>query len=152
MQKQDAFIQLQLVDEVDDFLQDIKSKGYLSQSDYEQLASKLISLGNSFEVNIELKRRQFTPVYDDPLDLSTFNGRIATVYDYVTNREIVERLYAVDNVAGRYYFKEGDYVTISVESTLQSRADKLRQMILQVAADGPSFYVRLSGMVAHEAY
>ncbi len=152
MEKQDDFIQIQLVDEVDAFLCDIKAKGHLTQFDYEQLSSKLALLGNSFTINIELKRRQFTPVYDNPLDVSTFNGKITAVYDYVTNGEIIAQLYAASNADKCYYFKKGDFVTVSVESVLQSRADQLRQMLLQVATDSPSFYVRLSGMVAHEAY
>ncbi len=151
MEKQDAFIQMQLVDEVDGFLHDIKDKGHLRQSDYEQFVGKLAGLGNSFKIDISCKRRQFTPIYDDPLDMGTFNGKITAVYDYLTHEEIVAQLYA-EGSAGCYYFKEGDLITVGVTSTLQSRSDKLREMILLTALDDPSFYVRLSGVVAHEAY
>ncbi len=152
MEKQDDLVQIQLMNEVNLFLHDVKTKGHITRADYEQLNAKLAQLGNHFEVTIDHQKRVFTPVYDDPLNTASFSGKISTVYDLITNQEIVEALYSTGNSTGSYYFNRGDFITICVSSTLKSRYQKMREIILQTSSDTPSFFVRLSGMVAHEAY
>ncbi len=152
MEKQDDLVQIQLMNEVNLFLHDVKSKGHITRADYEQFNAKLAQLGNHFEVIIDHQKRVFAPVYDDPLDATSFSGKISTVYDLVTNQEIVETLYSTSNLTGAYYFQRGDFITIRVSSTLKSRYQKMREMALQTSSNTPSFFVRLSGMVAHEAY
>ncbi len=150
LEKQDDMIQIQLMNDVDQFLNNIKQTGKLTRADYEQFNAKLASLGNYFVVKIEHQQRIYTPVYDDPLDVSTFSGNIDAVYDLVSNGSIVDQLYDVTNREGAYYFKRGDYVTVSVNSTLKSKYDRLRDLILLLQSETPTFYVRLSGMIAHE--
>ncbi len=152
MEKQDDLIEMQLMNEVNLFLHDIKSKGYMTRGDYEQLNAKLGQMGNYFEVKIEHQKRLFTPIYSDPLDIDTFSGKISTVYDLITNQEIIEKLYSKSNSAAAYYFNRGDFITVSVRSTLKSKYDRMRDVILLTSSETPSFFVRLSGMVAHEAY
>ncbi len=152
MEKQDDLVQMQLMSEVNLFLHDVKTKGQMTRVDYEQLAAKLARLGNHFEVKIEHQKRLFAPVYSDPLNATTFSGKISTVYDLITNQEIVEALYSSTNSSGAYYFGRGDFVTISVKSTLKSKFDRMRDIILLTSSETPTFFVRLSGMVAHEAY
>ncbi len=152
MEKQDDLVQIQLINEVNLFLHDVKTKGKITRVDYEQLNAKLARLGNYFEVKIEHQKRLFAPIYDDPLNANTFSGKISTVYDLITDQEIVEALYKTGSSTGVYYLNRGDFVTISVNSTLKSKFDRMRDIILLTSSDTPSFFVRLSGMVAHEAY
>ncbi len=152
MEKQDDLVQIQLMNEVNLFLHDVKTKGHITRSDYEQLNAKLAQLGNYFEVKIEHQKRVFAPVYEDPLDAASFSGKISTVYDLITNQEFVEKLYSASNSTAAYYFNQGDFITVSVRSMLRSKYDRVRDFILLNSTDTPSFFVRLSGMVAHEAY
>ncbi len=152
LEKQDDLIQIELMNQVDIFLSDIKARGKLTRADYEQFGTKLAGLGNHFEVNIEHHRRLYTPVYGDPLEPASFTGDIDAVYDLVPNKDIVNQLYSPTNVDATYYFQRGDFVTVSVSSTLKSKHDKIRDLILLLQTETPSFYLRLSGMVAHEAY
>ncbi len=150
LEKQDEMIQIELMNQVDQFLHDIKSNGQLTRASYEQFNARLARLGNHFSVKIEHHQRLYTPIYDDPLDETTFSGDIATVYDLVSNEMIIEQLYDAGNAEKTYYFKRGDFVTISVNSTLRSKYDKMRDLFLLLQSETPTFYVRLSGMVAHE--
>ncbi len=151
LEQQDELIQIRLMDETDYFIRQIKSQGKLTKSMYETYNAKLATLGNSFEVEIERRVRHFVPVYDDPTDTSSFNGEVAAVYDLTTNSEIIEELYNSTNTSHAYFFNRGDYIVVKVQSKLKSRATKLRDMLWRINTTTPTFFMRLSGMVLHEA-
>lgn len=151
MEKQDAMIQIQIMDDLDFFVRDIKTQGQLTKPMYEQFSQKLAAYGNHFKIDMIHQKKQYVPVYEDPTDTKTFTGRMQAVYEVMTHREIVDLLYSADNADQVYYFNQGDYITVSLSSTLKSKATQIRDMLWSVNTDAPSYYMRLSGMIAHEA-
>ncbi len=149
---QDAMMQLHLVDEVDLFVNTIKSTGELKTYQYEQFVSSLNSFGVAFDVEITHKKRNLFPKYGDPNDASTFTGEVVTIYEEILTEEIIEEMYSNAHVGGGYSFDTGDIIVVSVVSHDKSRADKLREMLWHVSLDKPSFFTQFSGIIANETH
>jgi hypothetical protein len=118
---------------------------------YEQFTTKLNGLGQDFDVQILHEKRIFVPVYEDPTDQTTFTGEMHAVYDEIPTSEITNALFPEDHINQMdYKFSKGDYCTVTVKSTLKSKAQILKESIWNINSDSISFFVRLSGRISNE--
>lgn len=151
LEKQDEIIQIRLMDEVDHFLSQVTAQGKISAQSYEQFQTKLNALGQPFNVSLLHEKKVFVPIYTDPTDATTFTGKMAAVYDEIPSDEIKRLLFPENSMAKQdYAMSKGDYLTVVVKSSLKSKAQIMKEAIWQVHTDAVSYYVRLSGRIAHE--
>ncbi len=147
-QEQEMLIELKLIQDVDKAVQKISAEGKIDRMAYEQLCTKLASSGYHFDIVIERQARKVYPVYEDPLNSNSFNGKLELIYETIDNAEIMSTLYAENNTV--YKFAVGDYVSISAKSTSKSRTDALAELLWQTNIKRPSFYTKIGTVVAHE--
>ncbi len=147
---QEALIQMHLVQTVDKAVSTITTQGKLDRMTYEQLVSELTSSGYSYDITIERQIRKVYPVYQDATDSSTFDGKLAVVYETIGNKEILNSLYSSENESKTYNFSVGDYIAITVKSKTRSRSDVLAELLWHIKLKKASFYTRIGGMIANE--
>lgn len=152
-EKEDDMIRLQMIDELDYFVSKVKQTGCIDKRDYELFSDSLNRLGLPFEIRIEHYKQIYVPVYDDPLQHQSFQQKIERVEELFSDAEIKECLYPIDHPEkGKpYLMSKGDYVSVSVKSTVKSKHQKLRSVLLGAGEDS-YFFAKLGGLIQNEAY
>ncbi len=151
-EKQEQIVRLTVLFEVDMFLDEIKSKGYIDSGDYIGFKRKLDANGYAFDIALEHEKKIFVPVYDEVNDVRTFKKSVKVVSELYSDREIKKVLFVEDNNAiNTYTMSRGDRFTVIVSSKTKTRADKLKEMFLNTEHKY-SFYIRLGGLIQNEAY
>ncbi len=151
-EKREQIVRLEVLSETDVFLDTIKAKGYIDVKDYTNFKRKLDLKGYLFDVVLEHERKEYVPVYGNPMDINTFTKTVKVVSEVFTDREIKDVLFVPDEIDNNMYkMSRGDVFTVIVSSKTKTQSDKLKEMFLNIKAEN-SLYIRLSGVVQNEAY
>lgn len=146
----DDIAQLTSQTAVNNFVDEVIKSGKITIKEYEDLNDMLITTGNSYEVDIELKildyntAQRHTTDVDNPqnaLDIGDKN----TYYSIYTN-QIEERLRESDGVL---ILKEGDGISVTVKNTSATLSQSLRNIYYK--ATGEDIHIILataSGTIA----
>lgn len=151
-EREDDLIRLQMLDQLDYFVSKVKQSGSISRRDYELFSSKLNQLGIPFEITIEHYKQIYVPIYEDPLDFTSFHGRIQRAEELFSDAEIKARLFPIETPEqGKdYTMSKGDYISVSVKSKVKSKHQKLKSMLLGGEQEA-FFYAKLGGVIQNEA-
>lgn len=150
---EDRFVKMSVLDEMDLFLEEISSKGKISQNDYLDFEERLSNLGLSFHIDIKHYKKIFVPVYEDPLNSATFKGKIEEVEELFSFSEIMHCLFPEkERDMGRPYpLNRGDYVVLSLRSETITKYQSLRKMLF-LTEEGPALALRMARSIKNEAY
>lgn len=106
-----------------EFVNQIASKGKITQEDYDAYIQKLYATGNSYDTKIEVHIADTNP------GKKTSTIQIGdTTYYVVYDTQVDAQLAA----AGVYLLKEGDYVKVSYENTNQTIHEMIMSVIYSV--------------------
>lgn len=153
-EKQDQVIYYRVMDDLDRFVDEIKSSGEISPVSWLNFEQKVNSYGYNFEIKITHDELEYVPIYEDPTLFSTFSGKMQEIHISNSDKEIKKILFPMNSnlgktdIARKYIMKHGDYIIVEIKCTHRSKADILRGILLQSAGEN-AFNLRMSAMVAN---
>lgn len=149
---EDRFVKLNLLDELDFFLDRISQAGEISKNSYLEFKNSIDSLGYPFDIEIKHYKKIYVPVYDNPVDTNSFKGNIKRVEELYTNSEIIDTLFPKEEKIGKsYIMNKGDFVVVTVKTDVKSKYQKLREMLFLIRTEH-NFFARLGSVIKNEAY
>ncbi len=130
------------------FVDNIKSTGKLTLTNYDNFVQSLGATGNTYDVELEFKILD-----DNPGGKDTGSGldKIGeNVYYSVYTSQIEDVLYGSGSSAGQYKLKEGDIVSVNVKNTNTTISQMLRNFFYSlVGNDSYTIAASSSGMVTN---
>ena len=127
-----------------EFVNQIRSKGKITQEDYNAYIQKLNATGNSYDVNFEVQ------IADSNPGKKTDNQQIGdTTYYGVYTSQVMDEL----SNNGQYILKEGDFVNVSVKNTNTTISQMIKSVLYSVTGD-QSYVIsaQASGSVVSTGY
>ncbi|OXM15550.1 hypothetical protein [Paenibacillus herberti] len=139
-----------------EFVDRIRSKGYVDPSDYHLLTSALDSTGLLYQVQMEYYKKVLEPIYTDPNNFSTFQGSFSVRYDGYFTAEILNALYPAGNppvpedaASRRFRMRAGDMFTLRLTSKETTMAGRMKSLIFR--EQSAPIAIKYGGMVRSEA-
>ena len=128
-QRTDELAQTTVHVAVSEFVDNVTTKGEITQLDYDKLVAKLASTGNTFDIQIEAQ------LIDDNSRRKTTtetNGELFGEYKYysVYTTAIID---TINGEAGTYKLKKDDYVTVTVKNTNKTLATQLKNIFYRLS-------------------
>lgn len=114
-QEKDIIVNTVVEEKLDDFVDNISVKGYVSKKMYEDFAFKISKLMPGSQIAIEHQARIYYPIYERRDGKDFFTGKMEEIYIYSWNNEILE---AISTDKNKYYLNQGDYFNVKI--TLKS--------------------------------
>lgn len=109
-----------------EFVNNIRTKGKITQDDYDSYVQQLHATGNSYEVQFELKIADTNP------GKKTENQQVGdTTYYSLYTKQVEETL---NNERVRY-LKEGDHVGVSVKNTNTTISQMIKNVLYSITGD-----------------
>lgn len=151
----DDIAQLTSQTAVNNFVDDVIKSGKITAKEYSDLIDMLITTGNSYEVDIELKILDYNTAQKHTINNSLNNGDKNTYYSIYTS-QIEDRLRETDvdddgilNDTGVLILKEGDGISVTVKNSSATLSQSLRNIYYK--ATGEDIHIILataSGTIA----
>lgn len=150
---EDRFTRMSVLDEMELFLEEMSSKGLITQNDYLDFEERLSKLGHSFVIDIKHYKKILVPVYDDPLDHESFKEKVEEVEELFTYSEIKNCLFPEKPGlnSSPYILNRGDYIVLSLKSETRTKYQSLRKMLF-FTEEGPAFALRMARSIKNETY
>lgn len=126
-----------------EFVNQIRSKGKITQEDYDAYIQKLNATGNSYDVEFEVQIADVNP------GKKTGNQQIGdTTYFGVFTSQVEEQL-----EQGVFKLKDGDYVSVFVKNTNTTISQMIKSVLYSVTGD-QSYVIsaQASGAVVSTGY
>lgn len=132
-ERNDDIAQLAVQTSVIEFVDDARTTGKITKENYDKLIQSLSATGNSYEIEIEVKKIDENPGKKSALVETSKIGE--NLYYSVFTSQIEGSLASSD----KYVLKEGDIVSVTVKNTNKTIAQMLR-----------GFFFKDSGSDAYE--
>jgi len=157
LEKQEDIAYLNTYQVVTDFVDNVRTKGYITPQMYEDFQQKLHVGDVLYNVEMVHKHKYYHPVYTDPSDPTTFTGKYVVDYDEYYWEQIKEQLYGKN--AGpeedrMYKLEEGDYFGVYVENKTKFKSTMLLEFLTGKIGDHDPVVISVpyGGMVLNEDY
>lgn len=143
---------------VHNFVNTARNKGYITPTMYEDLQREISATGNIFDIEMLHQQKKVIPVFEDPLDSTTFTGEFQVHYDEYYTDQILSVLFPdtpYDKTDPRrfYYMSIGDHFQVIVSNRNYTKATVLRTRLLNAELDNPTrIYIPAGGMIHNEDY
>lgn len=140
---------------VEEFVDTVRSKGYIDVRDYKQFLDALDASYGVFDVQLEYYKKKLQPLYATPEDYSTFQNSFSVRYDGYFNKDILKILYptgsviAEDHPSRRFNMHTGDLFNVRLESKGSTLASRMRSFLFR--SSDIAIHVKYGGMVLSEA-
>lgn len=104
-----------------DFVDSVRSKGYVDNVDYQIFIDTLSSTGVVFDVELEHYKKIYEPLYGDPLNFYTFTNQFEVIYDGYFTKDILDKLFPSSPLPPnspdrRYEMRTGDLFNVRIVS------------------------------------
>ncbi len=136
-----ASVQTIVAEDVNSFVDQVRSQGYITGQDYRKFLNALEGTGNVYEVNITVLSETYYPSGNDLKYEAAYipdsQSEIASILGNLT----------VDDI---YKMKNGDYITVSVKQANVSLSRRISSILL-VTKYTPEIYYSYGGGVGNEA-
>ncbi|MBD8523757.1 MULTISPECIES: hypothetical protein [Bacillati] len=143
---------------VSDFTDNVRMKGYITPSMYEDFVQRL-HVGSPVLYKIEMthKHKVYTPVYSDPANINTFTGKYEVQYDEFYQDQILDYLFknpAGPNEQRMYKLEKDDFFQVVIENKTKFKSTMLFDFLTFNAGESntPVIYIPRGGMVLNEDY
>lgn len=142
---------------VTQFVDNVRTKGYITPKMYEDFQNEL-DIGNyHFDIEMEHKQKIYTPDYTDPKDTNSFTGEYVVDYDEYYKDQIENVLYrdtSKPTDERMYKMQQDDFFSVSVENQNKTNASMIFDFLTNNAGDakGNSIDVSYGGMILNEDY
>lgn len=165
-QRQDELTELVVHGAVTEFVDAVRTKGYITPQMYNDFNRKLGATGNQYDVQMEHMHKKYNPLYEDPGNpSSTFDNKFDIYFNGHYTEEIMNALFPSDkNSAGRYPtigtnyagikadpMSVGDFFTVKVKNINRTMATILRDFFTGGnTGSNTTLYIPYGGMIINE--
>lgn len=155
-QKQDdiAYQQAYLV--TNEFVGNVRTKGYITPQMVEEYESALEISTYMYKTEFVHKKKVYTPIYTNPKVQSSFTGEYVVNYEEYYKPQIKPILFnegqGVSKKDRKYYLSEGDFFKVSVENINRTKTSMLYNFFTNGDEDISRIMVSAGGMVMNEDY
>lgn len=126
----------------------VRNVGNLTPQMYEEFCAKLSATNNSYTINLEHQHKKYDPIYDDPLDMSTFKEDFNVNYSGFYTKDILDVLFPEDvSLQSKYEFSSGDYFLVKVVNKNKTLATRVGQLLYGGELPTETIFVQYGGMV-----
>ena len=126
-----------------EFVDDVRTTGEMSLTDYEQYISDINATGNTFDVDVLIQQLDENPGVKTTQAEATKIGE--NLYYNIYTTQVEDEL----DTKGRITLKEGDIVTVTARNTNQTISQLLRNFFYMISGnDSYQFVCVLSGVVS----
>lgn len=139
-----------------EFVDSVRTKGYISPVMYEEFSRNLEAAGRNYEVEMEHQHKTYHPEYTDPADPSTFQQEYSIQYQNHYTSELLAVIFPNnieprDSKERKYLLEAGDYFTVSIHPKDADALSAWTSMLYHSEArqEQSSHY---GGMVLNEDY
>lgn len=140
--RNDDVAQLTVQTATTEFVDKIRTKGKITQADYDQFLESITSTGNTYDTEMEVQ------VKDSNLEKKTFQATIDKIGENVSYSVFTSQIEDEMKKNGAYYCKEGDIVSVKVKNTNQTIAQQLKNIFYTVTGnDSYTIAASHAGMV-----
>ena len=141
-ERNDDIAQLAVQTSTIEFIDDVRSTGRLTMENYDKLIQSVTATGNSYDVDIEIKKLDENPGKKNAVLETDKIGE--NLYYSVFTSQILDQMKS----NGIYPLKEGDIISVTVKNTNKTIAQMLRGFFYSVSgADSYSIAAQHSGVV-----
>lgn len=124
-QKQDVTIQSYVANETTEFVDRIRTNGYISKDMYSVFEKKILKTNNSYEIKITHQYQTINPVYED----GSFKDKVKVSYHNTYEKDILTELF---DGTGVYKLSQDDYICLEIYNKNPTLAAKLQQIFYGV--------------------
>ena len=125
-----------------EFTNGIRTRGFISQEDYDNFVMSVAATGNSYDVDMTVLKLDANPAKKNQGDNIYYTMYTTQVLEAIENEESGE------NGKGLMALSEGDIVTVKVQNTNTTIAGQLRNFFYRVTGNSNGAIVaEASGMV-----
>lgn len=128
-------------EDVVNFVDQTRSQGYITGSDYTKLIDGITSTSNSYDIVVTMDSSKYYPTEG--------GGQYLNAYETDSQAEIQEALGTM-STGDRYDMKAGDYLYVGVKQTNISIAQRLAAIMNNMCST-PQIIVHYGGIVGNEA-
>ena len=123
---QDNIAQVSVQSLVAEFVNNVATKGKITQDDYNTFISKLYATGNTYDVQLEHKKMTTNPNKgaDDQIG--------ENLYYSVYNSVIIDSIETGINYNEEYLMKKGDYIIVTVKNTNTTIASQIKNFVYSI--------------------
>ncbi|MEN1990246.1 hypothetical protein [Paenibacillus hubeiensis] len=156
MERQDDRSQMVVQKSVTRFVDAVRTKGYVTPTMYKQFNEEIAATGNVFDIEMVHEHKLYIPVYRDPADPSTFEGKYVTDYSNFYTNDIMKVMFPDStepdqSETRRYHLEVGDFFTVTIKNKNRTPATHLQDMLLAGSTgDNTKIFVPYGGMVINE--
>lgn len=122
---QDDISQVAVQSLVSEFVNNVATKGKLTQDDYDKFLTRLYATGNTYNVELEHKIMTINP--NKGVDNQMGENLTYSVY----NSDIIDGENGIKN-KGEYYLKKGDYFIATVKNTNKTIASQIKNFMYSI--------------------
>lgn len=135
--RNDDISQLAVQTETVEFVDNVRTTGKLTTANYDAFVKKIAATGNSYDVDIEIKRLDENPGKKSAQTATDKIGENIYYSEYTS--QIMEKLeQSEENLGegkGRINLKEGDMITVSVKNTNTTIAQTLKNFFYSISGN-----------------
>lgn len=157
-ERQDDLSQIVAHKAATEFVDAVRTKGYITPTMYQQFFDSMAATGNVFDVQMEHLHKKYNPIHTDAANPGTFQGKYETYYDGFYTEDIMKILFPntsdpVNSQKRRYLLEVGDFFTVKVKNKNRTLATSLQDILLAGnTGDNTKIYIPYGGMVLNEDY
>lgn len=135
-ERQEDIQYLRGYNELVQFTDGLRNKGYVTPTMYEEFAKRIEETGIMYDIQLEHRHKKYHPEYGDPANGSTFKQDFTIVYDSYYTSDLLQILYpistgspTVENSKRKYKFEIGDYVIVTLTGKSRTLYQTLSEWI-----------------------
>ncbi|MEB9896267.1 hypothetical protein P4K96_22760 [Bacillus cereus] len=155
-ERQDDLSQIVVHSAVTQFVDAVRTKGYITPTMYLEFNQKLGATGNQYEVEMEHLHKKYNPLYADPADPSSFKDSFETYFSGHYTDQIMYVLFPDNDDSPyseyrKYKMTEGDFFTVKAKNINRTMATVLRDFLTNgVTGSNTQVFMPYGGMVLNE--
>jgi hypothetical protein len=150
--RQDDITRIFVLNETAKFVDSVRNLGYITPVMYIQFNKKLAATGNHYNISMEHHRQKIDPVYEDPIDSTSFRHDYRSNYQTTYTDEILDCLFRSATEDTYYYLSKGDIFSVQVVNENKTMAAKVQEMLLMSDLPVEKIIINYGGMVRDENY
>lgn len=141
------------------FADAVRNKGYLSREMFEDFNRELARSGIVYDIELEHRHKKYHPEYSDPADATTFQNEFTVVYEGHFTEDVLASLYsnAPSGDSGKgeelYLMQAGDFWVVTLSPRARSSYDILSGYLTGITGrESGSRGLTYGGMILNEDY
>lgn len=142
---------------VSNFVNNVRTKGYISPTMIEDFERDLQLGSYLFKTEFKHQKKVYTPVYTDPTNPASFTGEYVVDMDEYYKTQIMDYLFeepnSIPKAERKYLMTEGDFFYVEVQNMTRSNAMMLFDAFTNnTEGDGVFIFIPNGGMILNEDF